>query len=83
MVQQADGQHDRRRVLVQPVHHQAAAQGSPALPAAQAEEGGGEADAQQNGAHRPLPPFQEAAVLVRGFHVQSSVSCFVVKSKVN
>ena len=77
MVQQADGQHDRRRVLVQPVHHQEAAQSSQAFPVEEAEEGGGEADAEQDGAHRPVPPFQEAAVLVRGLHVPSSV-CFLL-----
>ena len=79
MVQQADGQHDRRRVFVQPVHHQEASQSSQAIFVEEAEEGGGEADAQQNGAHRPVPPFQEAAVLVRGLHVPSSVCFFVVK----
>ena len=48
--------------------------GAAALPAAAAEERGGEAAAQEVRAHRPLQPLQAAALPLRRFYVQGRVT---------
>ena len=64
MVQQTDGQHVGRRIFVQPVDYQEAAQSSQALSPEKAQTGSGKANAQQNRAHCSVPPFQKTTLFV-------------------